>query len=80
MTGTGTTGFEEQLARLQEIVRRLETGELPLEEGVALYKEGLELAAGCRKRLQTARNDIKVFSDGVLKDFDMPEDSPAADD
>lgn len=71
MSDTEKISFEAQLKRLQEIVARLETAELPLEEGVALYKEGLELAAVCRKQLLTARNDIKVFSEGVLSDFEL---------
>ncbi|MFV0421354.1 exodeoxyribonuclease VII small subunit [Oleidesulfovibrio sp.] len=75
MSDVEKISFEAQLKRLQDIVARLETAELPLEEGVALYKEGLELAAACRKQLLTARNDIKVFSEGVLSDFELqPEE------
>ena len=35
--------YEQRSARLEEIVSRLESGELPLEEGLALYEEGVEL-------------------------------------
>ncbi len=62
--------FEQRLERLREIVERLERGELPLEEGVALYKEGLELAKGCGKQLENARHEVKVVSDGLLKEFE----------
>ncbi len=74
--------FESQLDRLQCIVKQLEKDNLPLEEGVALYKEGLELTASCRKQLHAARNDITVFSEGLLTDFEAhPSDSKApADD
>ena len=44
--------FEERLARLQAIVTTLETGDSPLEESVALYKEGLAHAAACREQLE----------------------------
>jgi exodeoxyribonuclease VII small subunit len=62
--------FESRLKRLQEVVEALEQGDLPLEEGVALYKEGLTLARACREQLQQARNDISVFSEGILKEFE----------
>ena len=62
--------FETRLARLQEIVTALETGEVPLEQGVALYKEGMELSRACRRQLEKARNDIRIFSEGALQPFD----------
>lgn len=62
--------FEAQLKRLQEIVAELESGNASLERGVALYKEGVNLARDCRERLQNARNEIRVFSRGVFEIFD----------
>lgn len=62
--------FEQKVERLRGIVERLERGELPLEEGVALYKEGLELAKGCGRQLETARHEVKVVSEGLLKEFE----------
>ena len=47
--------FEQKLARLQEIVRRLENQELPLEEGLELFKEGSELVQNLREHLEQAR-------------------------
>ena len=44
--------FEERLTRLQAIVTSLESGNSPLEESVALYKEGLAHVAACRKQLE----------------------------
>lgn len=64
--------FEERLARLQAIVSALETGSAPLEESVALYKEGLAHAAACCEQLEKARHDIRLCSDGVLARFDAP--------
>lgn len=64
------TDFEKQLTRLQTVVDQLESGELPLEKGVALYKEGLTLARGCREQLAKARHDIRIFSEGSFKEFD----------
>ncbi|WP_147822275.1 exodeoxyribonuclease VII small subunit [Salidesulfovibrio onnuriiensis] len=62
--------FEQRLERLREIVERLERGELPLEQGVALYKEGLELAKGCGRQLENARHEVKVVSEGLLREFE----------
>ncbi len=66
--------FEERLARLQTIVTTLESGSSPLEESVALYKEGLAHAAACREQLDRARHDIKLCAEGTLTSFDLPND------
>jgi len=58
--------FEKNIERLQQIVEQLESGELPLEKGVALYKEGQELAASCRGQLENARLVVsQVTADGI---------------
>jgi exodeoxyribonuclease VII small subunit len=61
--------FEESLARLSAIVEELEAGEVPLEKGVALFKEGVALAALCRKRLEQARNEVAVVRGGLVQDL-----------
>jgi len=66
--------FEARLARLKEIVERLETGELPLEDGLALFKEGVELAGACREQLEKAKNEVKLLTDGKLAEFRAEED------
>ncbi len=62
--------FETRLARLQEIVNALESGDLPLEQGMALYREGVECARLCRKRLEEARHEVRLWRDGQELDFD----------
>lgn len=69
-------GFEARMARLREIVEKLEGGDLPLEEGVTLFREGVALAKSCRERLDKARNEVTILADGVLRDF-APEDGDA---
>ncbi|WP_156939623.1 exodeoxyribonuclease VII small subunit [Desulfocurvus vexinensis] len=69
-------GFEASMARLREIVEKLEGGDLPLEEGVTLFREGVALARSCRERLDKARNEVTILADGVLRDF-APEDGDA---
>jgi exodeoxyribonuclease VII small subunit len=51
---TQELSFEAALARLEAIVARLEAGNLPLDEAVALYEEGMRLATLCGQRLDTA--------------------------
>lgn len=65
--------FESRLERLKDVVEKLERGDLPLEEGVALYKEGLELVKACGKQLEGARHEVKVVSEGLLREFDALE-------
>lgn len=59
--------FEKKLARLQEIVAALESGDLPLEKGMALYKEGAGCARYCRQQLDKARHELEVWQDGQAR-------------
>lgn len=67
--------FEERLARLQEIVATLENGNSPLEASVALYKEGLTLAAACREELERARHDIQVCTENGAVPFNLEQEA-----
>ncbi|WP_243366475.1 exodeoxyribonuclease VII small subunit [Fundidesulfovibrio soli] len=59
--------FENNIERLQRIVEQLESGEPALEKGVDLYKEGMALAAACRKQLDKARLTVnKVTPEGIV--------------
>lgn len=51
--------FEQAFAELEESVRTLERGELPLEESLALYERGQELSAYCAKLLDEAELKIQ---------------------
>ena len=53
--------FEENLAKLTEIVSALEKGDIPLEKAVELYGDGVKLTAVCRKQLDEAQ--IKITED-----------------
>ncbi len=72
--------FESRLERLKAIVEKLERGDLPLEEGVSLYKEGLKLAKMCGKQLEGARHEVKIVSEGLVKEFEALEALGAEDD
>jgi exodeoxyribonuclease VII small subunit len=61
--------FEKRLERLRGIVDALERGELPLEKSLALYKEGLALAGDCGRQLESAKNEVRLVQEGLLKEF-----------
>ncbi len=53
------------MKRLQDIVSKLQTSEMPLSESLALYKEGLECSRHCRECLEHARKEIEVWQAGI---------------
>ncbi len=55
--------FEEAMDRLSEVVEQMEAGELPLDETVKLYQEGIALAAFCSKTLQDAEQSIQMLEE-----------------
>lgn len=59
--------YEAALAELEQLVARIESGQLPLEELLAGYQRGAQLLQFCRDRLQAVENQIKVLDEGVLK-------------
>ncbi|MFQ3610911.1 MAG: exodeoxyribonuclease VII small subunit [Fimbriimonadales bacterium] len=70
--------FEQAMARLEEIVRLLESGELPLDETVRLYEEGQKLRRFCEQKLNDAEQRIKIVSydeDGDVHIEELDPDS-----
>ena len=71
--------FEEALKRLEEIADTMENDETGLEESVKLYKEGVELAAYCAEKLNSAEQQVsqlKIKADGIFEKeaFDIGEE------
>jgi exodeoxyribonuclease VII small subunit len=56
--------FEEAMARLEEIVQELEKGDVPLEQSLKLFEEGIKLSGICNKRLEEAERKVEI----LLKD------------
>lgn len=56
--------YEEMIARLEEIVTCLESGELPLDETMRVYKEALTLSEKCSKILEKFRGEISLIRNG----------------
>ena len=53
--------FEASLKELERIVKQLEDGDLPLEESLRLFEEGVKLSRECRERLSNAERRIEVL-------------------
>ena len=70
------TPVEEQLERLDQIVQKLESESVSLDESIELFEEGVDLAVRVRKRLEASEGRIKQIieeSEGLfsLEDFDL---------
>ncbi len=63
--------FEEAYNKLEETVQKLEAGNLPLAEALALYEQGMTLAKQCGLQLDNAELSIKSLTpSGEMVDFD----------
>jgi exodeoxyribonuclease VII small subunit len=61
-----TVKFEEALARLETIVAELERGELPLDDSMRIFEEGIKLSKVCLKMLDDAERKVEI----LVKDKD----------
>lgn len=68
--------FEQGLARLDEIVRHLEKGDLPLSESLALFEEGTGLLNTCNRMLEEAEQKVVKLRKGPDR---QPEELPFED-
>ena len=72
MTEGQSPTFEAALSRLEQIVQKLEKGELALEESLVLYEEGVQLSRVCHAKLEEAEGKIEILlkdqRGGVAKD------------
>ena len=59
--------YEAALEELEQLVARIESGQLPLDQMLAGYQRGAVLLAFCRQRLDAVQDQIKVLDDGQLQ-------------
>ncbi len=76
--------FETSLHRLEQIVKKLEGGDLPLDDALKLFEEGIGLSQQCQKQLEEAENKVEILlkkADGkvVARKFELPGDESAED-
>ena len=68
MPETSIKDFEAALAELDTLVKKLEDGDLSLEQSLALYERGIQLSRFCHARLEEAERRIEILTDrGELK-------------
>lgn len=53
--------FEDCLQRLEQIVDELEKGNVPLEQALKLFEEGVQLSSSCRKELEEAEGKVEIL-------------------
>jgi len=65
--------YEAALQELEQLVARLESGDMPLEQLLTQYQRGAELLAFCRDRLEVVQAQVKVLDQGVLTSWTADE-------
>jgi exodeoxyribonuclease VII small subunit len=71
--------FEAALRRLEEIVEELEKGDIPLEQSLKLFEEGIKLSRLCTKRLEDAERRVDILlkdkaGNVIEQPFEEPEE------
>ena len=66
--------FEQSLRRLQEIVEELEQGEVPLDDALKMYEEGIALSKSCVDKLTHAELRLKKLSKDMEGSFQLVEE------
>ncbi len=67
--------FEESLKQLEKIVDQLEHGDLPLEDSIRIFEEGVRLSASCKQELDAAEGKVQILMkerDGSMRAEPFP--------
>ncbi|HXA09422.1 MAG TPA: exodeoxyribonuclease VII small subunit [Chthoniobacterales bacterium] len=70
--------FEQAMKRLEEIVEQMESGDLPLEDLIVRYEEGMKLVKVCQERLASAEQRIEIITRDSAGKPVVQEFAPAA--
>ena len=72
--------FEEALGRLEDIVKKMEAGDMTLEESLKAFEEGIKLARLCSRKLDEAERRVEILikqeEEIVIKPFKVEENEP----
>jgi len=63
--------FEKAMARLEQIIANLESGELGLDESIKVFEEGVELSKKCHKKLTEAEAKVKQLIKNENGEFEL---------
>jgi exodeoxyribonuclease VII small subunit len=68
--------FEQAMEQLETIVEKLEEGDVPLEEAISFYKEGMELSKLCHDKLKNVEEQLAqiITEDGRTEGFSINEE------
>ena len=71
--------FEQSLAELEALVARMESGELPLDQALATFEQGVKLTRACQAALQAAQQKVQILTqqggEARLEDFEADEEA-----
>lgn len=76
MTEEKELTFENAMEQLEDIVEQLEEGDVPLEEAIAIYKQGMDLSRICHQKLKVVEEQLTQIlrEDGELEGFAVQEE------
>lgn len=76
MTNENELNFEQAMEKLEVIVEKLEEGDVPLEEAISFYKEGMELSKLCHDKLKNVEEQLAqiITEDGQTEGFSINEE------
>ena len=79
MTAKKSINLEKSLADLEALVEELESGDLPLDQAMKKFEEGIKLTRGCQVALKEAEQKVEILLKSAggesLEDFDVEGDS-----
>lgn len=65
--------FEEDIKELEQVVAKLESGDVTLDESLKLFEKGIKLSGSCQKKLDEAERRVKILTAG--SDGEMTEEN-----
>ena len=66
--------YEKAIKRLEVIITKLENNDIPLEDSIELFQEGIQLCQYCENKLSNIQNKVaQIYEDGQLKEFKSEE-------
>lgn len=66
--------YEQAIKRLEEIIKQLENNEIPLEDSISLFQEGVELSQFCDNKLKNIQKKVaRIYENDQLNDFKTEE-------
>jgi exodeoxyribonuclease VII small subunit len=76
VTNDKKISFEDAMTKLEQIVDKLEEGDVPLEEAIIFYKEGMELSKLCHDKLKSVEEQLTqiITEDGRTESFSIDEE------